>query len=499
MAASRYASCPAGFKHTYCFFLVLCAALWLTSALSYLLFHSIVEMTSIAIAAAVFMISWSSRGYAESAALRAPRHRVPVRRDPRPPPHALLPGHERNPSPATPPRSGCRAPGCRPSSPSHSSCLRGAAARALPACLPGRGGRGGASVLSIFAWNIFPLCFVEGQGVTLFKKLSEYVISAILLVSIALLAGRTGAIARSAAARRVRDERRERARPHPLRQRVRLPEPDRTPAEARLVLLAYQALFATKVRGRLSLIEELQQSRPPGEERGGAPRRQPFQGQVLLHPRPRPPQPPGRHPLPLGAPPTRFGSTSESARCATPRRGEADGKLLECILQWARAQTGRLEVFPSAIALAELCGGIALAAKGAAEKGRHPRAAWSRGPRRGPMRTWPRRCCAIYFQCREVHRAGRGGERPAASDDGLGADHRGRHRLRHDPRRARQALPHRCALLLPRHRRRARRRNGPDPLQRARGAEPGEHRGAKRRGTGSAFTVSLPRPAPAAP
>ncbi|HEY9594251.1 MAG TPA: HAMP domain-containing sensor histidine kinase, partial [Spirochaetia bacterium] len=33
-------------------------------------------------------------------------------------------------------------------------------------------------------------------------------------------------------------------------------------------------------------------------------------------------------------------------------------ELLECILQWARAQTGRLEVHPSPLRLAELCDGI---------------------------------------------------------------------------------------------------------------------------------------------
>jgi PAS domain S-box-containing protein len=42
-------------------------------------------------------------------------------------------------------------------------------------------------LISIFYWNIFPVCFVEGVGVTLFKKISEYVISLILLASIALL------------------------------------------------------------------------------------------------------------------------------------------------------------------------------------------------------------------------------------------------------------------------------------------------------------------------
>jgi PAS domain S-box-containing protein len=42
-------------------------------------------------------------------------------------------------------------------------------------------------LISIFYWNIFPLCFVEGVGLTPFKKISEYIISLILLAAIALL------------------------------------------------------------------------------------------------------------------------------------------------------------------------------------------------------------------------------------------------------------------------------------------------------------------------
>jgi len=42
-------------------------------------------------------------------------------------------------------------------------------------------------LLSIFYWNIFPVCFVEGVGLTPFKKISEYIISSILGASIILL------------------------------------------------------------------------------------------------------------------------------------------------------------------------------------------------------------------------------------------------------------------------------------------------------------------------
>jgi PAS domain S-box-containing protein len=42
-------------------------------------------------------------------------------------------------------------------------------------------------LVSIFYWDIFPTCFIEGVGLTPFKKISEYIISLILLASIALL------------------------------------------------------------------------------------------------------------------------------------------------------------------------------------------------------------------------------------------------------------------------------------------------------------------------
>jgi signal transduction histidine kinase/CheY-like chemotaxis protein len=45
----------------------------------------------------------------------------------------------------------------------------------------------GAIIASIFYWKIFPICFVEGAGLTSFKKGSEYIISGILLVDIFLL------------------------------------------------------------------------------------------------------------------------------------------------------------------------------------------------------------------------------------------------------------------------------------------------------------------------
>ncbi len=40
---------------------------------------------------------------------------------------------------------------------------------------------------SIFVWHTFPTCFIEGQGLTPFKKSSEYLISSLFIISMAIL------------------------------------------------------------------------------------------------------------------------------------------------------------------------------------------------------------------------------------------------------------------------------------------------------------------------
>lgn len=48
-------------------------------------------------------------------------------------------------------------------------------------------------IISVFYLNIFPVAYVDGSGITEFKKISEYVISFIFLVSIILLFKKKGA------------------------------------------------------------------------------------------------------------------------------------------------------------------------------------------------------------------------------------------------------------------------------------------------------------------
>lgn len=42
-------------------------------------------------------------------------------------------------------------------------------------------------LLSVYEWKIFPICYVEGVGLTPFKKISEYIICLIIAISIILL------------------------------------------------------------------------------------------------------------------------------------------------------------------------------------------------------------------------------------------------------------------------------------------------------------------------
>ena len=45
----------------------------------------------------------------------------------------------------------------------------------------------GLVLLSIFYWRIFPVCYIEGQGLTEFKVVSEHIVGVIFLISIGLL------------------------------------------------------------------------------------------------------------------------------------------------------------------------------------------------------------------------------------------------------------------------------------------------------------------------
>ena len=162
--------------------------------------------------------------------------------------------------------------------------------------------------------------------------------------------------------------------------------------------LAYQALFAGKIRGRLALMDELQRAKEPWRQARPSSSANLSKDKffsILAHD--------------LRNPISGIVSVSEllakrydqiepahvQELCRLLHDGATQGaELLECILEWARAQTGRLEVRPSRIRLAELCEGIVelqdrpRRARRSASKHECPRS-----HRLMRMKTWWPRCC----------------------------------------------------------------------------------------------------------
>jgi signal transduction histidine kinase len=350
----------------------LCAAvglvLWVTSRHSYLLFHSISEIFSISVACAVFMISWSSRGYLEEkpfvilgigylcVAVLDVFHTLSFRG------MGVLSNSQDD---AT--RLWIAARGLQAAATLAFALLAGRR-RAVPSFLAFIviGGLTILALLSVFWWNVFPLCFVEGVGVTPFKKAAEYVISAVLALSILLVARNPAAMNQ--------------------RERTLLCSAFALTIASELVLtlyvsaygyqnlighylkiaaffLVYQALFSGKIRGRLALVEELQGAKIRLESREADLRMANLSKDkffsILAHDL--------RNPVGgivnISELLVRSFDKLEPARvrelCGLLHDGATQSaELLECILQWARAQTGRLEVRPSRIQLAELAQGI---------------------------------------------------------------------------------------------------------------------------------------------
>jgi len=348
--------------------LAIVVALWLSSRSSYLLFHSIVEIFSIAVACAVFMISWSSRDQPEArpflllgigylfVAILDVIHLLSYKG------MGVLPNTQDD---AT--RLWVAARALQAAATLVFSLLSRRRRVGSPAlAFAVFGGAAAAALLSIFVWSVFPLCFVEGVGVTPFKKASEYVISAVFAASIFLVAGRPGFLTR-------------------VEQRLLIAAFGLTIAselvftlyvsaygyqnlighllKVAAFFLAYLALFESKVRGRVALIAELKQSKAALEasemELRTANLSKDKFFSILAHD--------------LRSPIGGLVSVSELlARryeeleprkvrelCQLLHDGAThSADLLECILQWARAQTGRLEVNPSRIRLSELCEGV---------------------------------------------------------------------------------------------------------------------------------------------
>ncbi|MBU2547503.1 MAG: response regulator [Proteobacteria bacterium] len=167
----------------------LAAGLYAASLYDYLLFHTLAELFSIVVAFSLFMIAWNSRRHIENAYLVFIGiayffvggldlvHTLAYRG---------MPIFENDGNTATQLWIAARY-------------MESLSLLAAFGFLPGRARMHANLVFSIyllitvtvlasiFEWKIFPFCFVPGQGLTWFKKLSEYIISSILVLDIILL------------------------------------------------------------------------------------------------------------------------------------------------------------------------------------------------------------------------------------------------------------------------------------------------------------------------
>ncbi len=165
------------------------AILYLTSLHSYLLFHSLAEVFSIVVACGVFMISWNAKdaketrnlvylgiGYLFVAALDL-FHTLTY--------HGMgvLPGDHDYPTKLWVAARYLQTVTLLVFAVSF-RLRRRISFRLLFAVY---GGAAGLLLAMILVLNWFPTCFVEGVGVTPFKRISEYAISAALAVTLALI------------------------------------------------------------------------------------------------------------------------------------------------------------------------------------------------------------------------------------------------------------------------------------------------------------------------
>ncbi len=159
--------------------------LYLSSLYSYLLFHILAEIFSIIVAFSIFIISWNSRRFIDNnyfifigIAFLFVGH-MDLAHTIAYPGMTILPGYGTN----TAAQLWISARYMQGLSLLAAPLLIGRRLR-FNLLLPGYGLIVVLLWVSIFYWQNFPACFIEGIGLTPFKKISEYVISLVLLGSI---------------------------------------------------------------------------------------------------------------------------------------------------------------------------------------------------------------------------------------------------------------------------------------------------------------------------
>lgn len=169
--------------------LVLVVGLYWVSLYSYLLFHFLIEMFSVAVALCIFFIAWNSSSYTKNGYLTFVGiaylfvgffdllHTLAYKGS------GIFPGESAN----LPTQLWISARYIE------SLSLLGAMfffdRRPNPTIqIIGYTAASGALLVSIFYFNLFPTCYVDGSGLTHFKIMSEYIVCGTLAVVLALLA-----------------------------------------------------------------------------------------------------------------------------------------------------------------------------------------------------------------------------------------------------------------------------------------------------------------------
>ncbi len=168
--------------------LLLLAAVWLTSLYSYLVFHSLAELFSIAVAWTVFLLAWNTRRFLNNSYLLFVSiallfigaldlvHTLAFKG------MGVFPGADAN----LPTQLWIAARYLQSLSFLIAPFLLGRRLN-LWLILLGYSLVTALLLLSMFYWHIFPDCYIEGVGLTPFKKASEWVISLLLLGALGYL------------------------------------------------------------------------------------------------------------------------------------------------------------------------------------------------------------------------------------------------------------------------------------------------------------------------
>ncbi len=170
------------------FFASVLFGLWAVSAYSYLLFHSIAEIFSIVVAFGIFVLAWNSRRFADNTYLPFIGvaylfvagldllHTLAYKG------MGVFEGYGSNL--AT--QLWISARYIESASLLLATFLIGRKLR-VKLTLAGYALLTALLLASIFYWDVFPTCYIEGQGLTAFKKISEYIICFLLVGSISML------------------------------------------------------------------------------------------------------------------------------------------------------------------------------------------------------------------------------------------------------------------------------------------------------------------------